>query len=209
MSLAMRSRAVVGADTDVTEAVAALPWGEVEAQLDERGYAVVGPLLSPEECRSIAGLCDDRKGFRSRVVMASHGFGSGEYQYFSYPLPPAVGALREAVYPRLVPVANRWYEAMGMEAAFPATLSGFLDRCHEAGQTRPTPLLLRYHKGDHNCLHQDLYGALAFPIQLAVLLSEPGADFTGGEFVLVEQRPRRQSRPEVVPLARARASCSR
>jgi hypothetical protein len=201
MSLARRSGAVVGAGTDVAEAVGALPWSEIEGQLDERGYAVVGPLLSVEECRSIAGFYDDREKFRSRVVMASHGYGSGEYQYFSYPLPAAVEALREAVYPRLVPVANRWYGAMGMEPAFPPALGGFLDRCHAAGQTRPTPLLLRYREDDHNCLHQDLYGALAFPIQLAVLLSEPGGDFTGGEFLLVEQRPRRQSRPEVVPLA--------
>ena len=133
--------------------------------------------------------------------MARHGFGSGEYQYFARPLPPVVGALREAVYPRLVPVANRWHEAMGIGRSFPPSLEGFLDRCHEAGQTRPTPLLLRYREGDHNCLHQDLYGELAFPLQLAVLLSEPGRDFTGGEFLLVEQRPRRQSRPEVVPLA--------
>lgn len=186
---------------DIARAVEALPWPAIEAQLGELGYATVGPLLSPERCRSIAGLYEDRQKFRSRIVMARHGFGSGEYQYFARPLPPVVGALREAVYPRLVPIANRWYETMGVGRSFPPSLEGFLDRCREAGQTRPTPLLLRYREGDHNCLHQDLYGELAFPLQLAVLLSEPGSDFSGGEFLLVEQRPRRQSRPEVVPLA--------
>lgn len=187
--------------------VAALPWARITAELAEQGHATTGgPLLSAAECRALAALYAEEGGrFRSRIVMARHGFGSGEYQYFAYPLPEAVAALREAVYPRLVPVANRWLEALGQghgRATFPPTLKAFLARCHAAGQTRPTPLLLRYGVGDHNCLHQDLYGPLAFPLQLVLLLDEPGADFTGGELVLVEQRPRRQSRAEVVPLRR-------
>ena len=152
------------------------------------------------ECASLAGLYDDQARFRSRVVMARHGFGRGEYQYFAHPLPVLVGSLREGLYPRLVPLANRWHAALAQPARFPDTHAAFVAQCHAAGQTRPTPLLLRYGAGDFNALHQDLYGPLVFPLQVAVLLSQPGRDFTGGEFVLTEQRPRMQSRAEVVPL---------
>jgi hypothetical protein len=161
---------------------------------------VLKQVLSPDQCRALADLYADRSLFRSRVVMARHGFGRGEYQYFSYPLPEPVAALRSAVYRRLAPVANRWNEALGLESPYPAAHADYLARCHAAGQRKPTPLLLRYEPGDYNCLHQDLYGAHVFPLQLAILLSEPGRDFTGGEFVMTEQRPRMQSRAEVVPL---------
>jgi hypothetical protein len=188
--------------------IAALDWARVADELDGRGCTAVGPLLSPEECRALAALYAEEapgRRFRSRVVMARHGFGQGEYKYFAYPLPAPVAALRQALYPRLAPVARRWHAAMGRDANLPAELDGYLARCHAAGQTRPTPLLLRYGEGDYNCLHQDLYGELAFPLQATVLLSAPGADFAGGEFVLVEQRPRMQSRPEVVPLRQGEA----
>lgn len=187
------------------ERVGALDWAALAAALNARGHAVAGPLLSPAECRTLAALYAAESGFRSRVVMARHGFGQGEYRYFSYPLPPLVAGLRAALYARLAPLARRWYAAMGRAADLPETLDGYLARCHAAGQTRPTPLLLRYGKGDYNCLHQDLYGDLAFPLQATILLSAPGADFEGGEFVLVEQRPRMQSRPEVVPLRQGEA----
>lgn len=157
-------------------------------------------LLSPDECRALAGLYSDETRFRSRVVMARHGFGRGEYKYFSYPLPGMVAYLRSALYPRLAPIANRWNAAMRIDVRYPQTHADFLARCHEAGQVRPTPLLLQYGADDYNCLHQDLYGEHVFPLQVAILLSEPGTDFTGGEFMLTEQRPRMQSRPEVVPL---------
>lgn len=156
--------------------------------------------MAPEECAALAALYGTDGIFRSRVVMARHGFGRGEYQYFSYPLPEPVADLRAWLYPRLVPIANRWNEAMSIDVRYPATHAKFLERCHQAGQLRPTPLLLQYQAGDYNCLHQDLYGEQVFPLQVATLLSEPGRDFTGGEFVLTEQRPRMQSRPEVVPL---------
>jgi uncharacterized protein len=185
--------------------VDSLDWPMLAAALEARGHATTGPLLSPAECRALASLYGAEAGFRSRVVMARHGFGQGEYRYFSYPLPPLVAELRAALYPRLAPVARRWSAAMGREADLPDTHDEYRARCHEAGQTRPTPLLLRYGVGDYNCLHQDLYGDLAFPLQATILLSAPGADFEGGEFVLVEQRPRMQSRPEVVPLRQGEA----
>jgi hypothetical protein len=175
-------------------------WSRLSAELDARGAAVLPNLLSPKDCEGLAALYADASRFRSRVVMARHGFGRGEYQYFRYPLPEPLGRLREALYPPLAEVANRWYEAMGMEVRFPQTLSKFLKRCHAAGQRKPTPLLLRYGEGDYNCLHQDLYGEHVFPLQLTILLSAPGRDFTGGEFVVTEQRPRMQSRAMVVPL---------
>ena len=189
-------------------AVVALPaaaeptvdWAGVSRDLDDYGCAVLERLVPREACVALAGLYQDGARFRSRVVMARHGFGRGEYQYFRYPLPDLVAELRTATYARLAPVANRWHDAMGIEARFPATHAEFLARCHAAGQRKPTPLLLRYDAGDYNCLHQDLYGEHVFPLQLAVLLSEPGRDFTGGDFVMTEQRPRMQSRAEVVPL---------
>ena len=172
----------------------------VEQDLNERGCALLPQLLDRRACEALAGLYAQAEGFRSRVVMERHGYGRGEYRYFAYPLPPLVAQLREHWYERLAPIANRWQAAMGLETRFPAHHAEFLQRCHAAGQTRPTPLLLQYLEGDYNCLHQDLYGEQVFPLQLAVLLSEPGRDFEGGEFVLTEQRPRMQSRPEVVPL---------
>lgn len=177
-----------------------LDWTGIAGELDARGHAHIPGLLDETQCAALAALYDRRDGFRSRVVMARHGFGSGEYRYFDYPLPDTVALLREALYPRLVPIAHRWNAAMGIDARFPATHAGFIARCHEEGQRRPTPLLLRYDAGDYNCLHQDLYGEHVFPLQVAILLSEPQRDFEGGEFVLTEQRPRMQSRAEVVPL---------
>ena len=175
-------------------------WTGVEDGLDTQGCAMLPALLSPQECQVLAGLYADDALFRSRVVMGRHGFGRGEYKYFSYPLPDTVATLRSAIYPWLVPVANRWNAVMGLEVRYPDSHTGFLARCHAAGQQRPTPLLLQYGAGDYNCLHQDLYGDHVFPLQVAILLSEPGRDFDGGEFVLTEQRPRMQSRPQVVPL---------
>jgi hypothetical protein len=184
----------------VSERVAALDWARAGSELDEHACAITGPLLEPGECTTLTDIyaCDER--FRNRVVMAQHGYGRGEYRYFAYPLPEEVAALRAALYPALAEVANRWNEAMGLPVRFPRDLDDFLARCHEAGQTKPTPLLLKYGPGDFNCLHQDLYGEHVFPLQVAILLSDPDADFTGGEFVLTEQRPRMQSRVEVVPL---------
>jgi len=175
-------------------------WQTIAASLDRDGWATIGGLLTPEECRVSTALYDEDRVFRSRVVMARHGFGRGEYKYFAYPLPPRIAELREMLYPHLAPIANRWNEAMKIETFFPPTHREFLKCCHDAGQTRPTPLLLRYGPGDYNCLHQDLYGEHVFPLQIAILLSEPDKDFTGGEFVLTEQRPRMQSRAAVVPL---------
>jgi hypothetical protein len=182
------------------ERVDRFDWATAADELSSHGAALLERLLAPEECRAIASLYPDDTRFRSHIVMARHGFGRGEYKYFSYPLPDAIAVLRSALYPRLAPIANQWNERMGIKARYPDSHQDFLDLCHEAGQLRPTPLLLQYEAGDFNCLHQDLYGELAFPLQVAVLLSEPGRDFTGGEFVLTEQRPRMQSRPEVVPL---------
>ncbi len=175
-------------------------WQEIARLLDSEGWAVLGGLLTLAECRAMASLYDKDDSFRSKVVMARHGFGRGEYKYFSHPLPPHVAELRETLYPHLATLANRWNEMLRSDVRFPSTHRAFLKRCHEAGQTRPTPLLLRYGEGDYNCLHQDLYGEHVFPLQVAILLSRPGEDFTGGEFVLTEQRPRMQSRAAVVPL---------
>ena len=188
--------------TTIEARVAALDWPRIGAALDEHGHATTGTLLTARECAALAAGYDEEAAFRSRVDMARHGFGRGEYKYFAYPLPEPVAALRTAAYARLAPIADRWAEALGETTRFPATLDAMLARCNAAGQSRPTPLLLRYGAGDFNCLHRDLYGEHVFPLQLAVLLDEAGADFDGGEFVLVEQLPRRQSRVEVVPLAR-------
>ena len=185
--------------------VARYDWQALTGELDSFGCAVLKRLMTPQECARIAALYPQEEHFRSHIHMARHGFGKGEYRYFSYPLPELLGGLRTALYPRLADVANRWNERMNLARRYPATHAAFLDECHRAGQTRPTPLLLQYVPGDFNCLHQDLYGDLAFPIQVAILLSEPGRDFTGGEFVLTEQRPRMQSRVEVVPLAQGDA----
>lgn len=177
----------------------------LHADLDERGWSVLPGLLDGMQCAALAGLYDAPDRFRSRIVMARHGFGRGEYRYFVYPLPRLVQNFRESLYRCLVPLANRWHTRMGLETRFPDTHAAFLARCHAAGQPRPTPLLLRYGKGDYNCLHQDLYGPHVFPLQVAVLLSAPARDFDGGEFVLTEQRPRMQSRAEVVPLTQGDA----
>jgi len=191
--------------SDIASRVDAIDWDQAARELDAQGCAVLKGLLSPEECRALVALYPDDSHFRSRIVMGRHGFGRGEYKYFAYPLPPVIAGLRPALYARLRDVANRWNEAMGIAIRYPGDHDAFLKRCHAAGQTRPTPLLLRYEAGDYNCLHQDLYGEHVFPLQVAILLSEPGRDFTGGEFVLTEQRPRMQSRPEVVPLAQGDA----
>jgi hypothetical protein len=180
--------------------IAACDWQALETELDSYGCSVLPGLVSSDECRALAALYAEGRHFRSSVVMARHGFGKGEYRYFSYPLPDLVGDLRTALYPRLARVANDWSGRMGLEQSYPADLESFLKHCREAGQLRPTPLMLQYGPGDYNCLHQDLYGDEVFPIQVAILLSRPGEDFTGGEFVLTEQRPRMQSRVEVVPL---------
>jgi hypothetical protein len=185
--------------------VEAIDWAQTTRELDAQGCAVLKGLLSPDECRALAALYPDDSHFRSKVVMGRHGFGRGEYKYFSYPLPDLINELRPALYARLCDVANRWNEAMGIEIRYPEKHDAFLTRCHAGGQSRPTPLLLQYEAGDYNCLHQDLYGEHVFPLQVAILLSEPGRDFTGGEFVLTEQRPRMQSRPEVVPLGQGDA----
>ena len=185
--------------------VGAIDWARVTADLDARGCAVVDSILSAAECRTVAGFYDDESRFRSHVVMARHGFGRGEYKYFSDPLPAIVSELRAALYPCLAPLANRWNDAMGIDVRYPGRHADFLARCHDAGQSRPTPLLLRYAPDDYNCLHQDLYGEHVFPFQAACLLAAPGEEFTGGEFVLTEQRPRMQSRVEVVPLRRGDA----
>ncbi len=185
---------------DVAARAAELDWDRIGADLDAYGCALTGALLTPEECAAFAALYPSDAPFRSRVVMARHGFGRGEYKYFAAPLPEAIAALRSALYPPLARIAQRWNEAMGIDIRYPASHAEFLSRCHAAGQTKPTPLLLQYGPGDYNCLHQDLYGEHVFPLQVAFLLSRPGEDFAGGEFALTEQRPRMQSRVEVVPL---------
>ena len=205
MNVLFKPTRAAGTDSSVDNRVAQFDWNGVADELSTQGAAILPKLLTPDECRDIAALYPDDNTFRSHIIMARHGFGKGEYKYFAYPLPDLIGELRGALYPRLAPIANGWNERMGLAARYPAAHADFLAACHAAGQQRPTPLLLQYGVGDYNCLHQDLYGELAFPLQVAILLSEPGADFTGGEFVLTEQRPRMQSRPEVVPLRRGDA----
>lgn len=200
MNPAAKSKESTLGQQSIADRVAAIDWQEVSRELDAQGSAPVQRLLSAAECASLAGLYSDEKIFRSRVVMARHGFGRGEYKYFNYPLPQLVAELRTVVYPHLVPVANRWNRAMGIAVQYPEEHPHFIERCHQAGQIKPTPLMLSYETDDYNCLHQDLYGEHVFPLQLAVLLSEPHKDFTGGEFVMTEQRPRMQSRPTVVSL---------
>ena len=182
------------------ERIQTVDWQRAAQELDVQGNAVLEGLLAASECQELRALYEKDDLFRSRVIMARHGFGRGEYKYFEYPLPPLVTELRAALYPKLVPVANRWNAAMGIGVRYPEDHAEFLQRCHDAGQVKPTPLLLKYEKGDYNCLHQDLYGEHVFPIQVALVLSQAGRDFTGGEFILTEQRPRMQSRPEVVSL---------
>jgi hypothetical protein len=191
---------------DVAVRVERIDWNRVAIELDAEGSAVIERLLAPAQCDALRSLYAVERLFRSRVVMARHGFGRGEYKYFDHPLPGLVAALREALYEQLVPGANRWNEAMRIDVRFPRRHAEFIARCHAAGQTRPTPLLLQYAAGDYNCLHQDLYGEQVFPLQVVILLSEPGRDFTGGEFVMTEQRPRMQSRPVVLPLRQGDAA---
>jgi hypothetical protein len=191
--------------TGVACRVAATDWIRVEEDLNGQGYAVIPGLLSIDDCRALSSLYPDDARFRSRIVMTQYGFGRGEYKYFAYPLPDPLVELRTAIYARLAKIANSWNAVLGFEAKYPAQHEAFLDQCHAAGQIRPTPLLLQYGPGDYNCLHQDLYGEHVFPLQVAVLLSQPEEDFTGGEFVLTEQRPRMQSRAAVVPLRRGDA----
>jgi uncharacterized protein len=188
------------------EQIDQIDWSRVAQELDARGNALVEGLLSPDQCRTLAGLYQADTGFRSRVVMARHGFGRGEYKYFSYPLPSLIQTLRTAAYPHLVPIANKWHERMRKEERFPSEHAAFLKSCHEAGQVRPTPLLLEYAPEDYNCLHRDLYGDHVFPIQIAILLDQPGEDFEGGEFVMTEQRPRMQTRAMVLPLKKGDAA---
>jgi uncharacterized protein len=199
MSTPLRAMPVTTTDAAAAR-LQVFDWAGVTDDLDTQGCAMLEALLSPQECRALAGLYADDGRFRSRVVMGRHGFGRGEYKYFGYPLPDTVDSLRSAIYPRLAPIANRWNAAMRIDVRYPDTHAAFLARCHADGQQRPTPLLLQYGVGDYNCLHQDLYGEHVFPLQVAILLSEPERDFSGGEFVLTEQRPRMQSRPQVVPL---------
>jgi uncharacterized protein len=185
---------------DVGAAPGAIDWVGIEDELNRHGAAVLESLLGPVDCRAVAASYTADALFRSKVVMSRHGFGRGEYQYFAYPLPALVERLRSSLYPPLADIANRWNEALGVPVRYPPSHAHFLRRCNEAGQCRPTPLLLRYDSGDYNALHQDLYGVQTFPLQIAILLSQPGSDFSGGEFVLTEQRPRMQSRAQVVPL---------
>ena len=185
---------------DAAERVKAVDWGRVSQDLDAQGSAMTERMLSPAECDALAALYPIDAVFRSRVVMERHGFGRGEYKYFSYPLPDIVAGLRMAFYPYLAPIANRWNTAMKIDVRYPDEHAQYIERCHAAGQLKPTALLLQYGANDYNCLHQDLYGEHVFPLQVAILLSEPDRDFTGGEFVITEQRPRMQSRPHVVPL---------
>ncbi len=191
--------------TPLLSKISSLDWPRIETQLTDSGHAAIGPLLTPEQCRELKAGYEDATLFRSRIVMSRHGFGRGEYQYYTYPLPHLIQSLRDALYPALAAVANKWNHILGSPFIFPAEHSAFQNLCHAAGQMRPTPLLLKYNQGDYNCLHQDLYGELVFPLQVAFLLSEPSRDFTGGEFVLTEQRPRMQSRVSVVQLRQGEA----
>ena len=199
------ARKNTAAPSSIAARVDTIDWSAAESELDAQGCAVLKGLLSGDECRALAALYPDDAHFRSRIVMGRHGFGRGEYKYFAYPLPDLIAELRPALYARLQETANRWNHVMGIDIRYPASHDAFLKRCQDAGQTRPTPLLLQYEAGDYNCLHQDLYGEHVFPLQVAILLSAPGRDFEGGEFVLTEQRPRMQSRPEVVPLTQGDA----
>jgi uncharacterized protein len=189
----------------IADRVAGLDWAHIAETLGTHGAASTGPLLTPKECSELRELYDAKGTFRSHIVMARHGFGRGEYKYFQYPLPAPVQVLRATLYPRLAPIANAWAAKLGQPASFPAGHAAYLKHCHDAGQVRPTPLLLKYSPGDYNCLHQDLYGANVFPLQVAILLSAPNAEFEGGEFVVVEQRPRMQSRAEVISLSQGEA----
>jgi hypothetical protein len=200
----LRERASAAAST-LAARIAALDWTQIAQALDAHGCATTGALLTSGECNQLAASYASDEPFRSRVVMSRHGFGRGEYKYFAYPLPELVAVLRSGLYPPLAEIANRWNESMNVAVPYPSDHAGYLARCHRAGQNRPTPLLLQYGPGDYNCLHQDLYGDLVFPLQVTLLLSRPGEDFTGGEFVLTEQRPRMQSRAEVVPLVQGEA----
>jgi len=193
-------------DGGLAQRLAAVDWQEASDGLNHSGCAVIPQLLTPQDCQALAALYAQPAVFRSRIVMQRHGFGNGEYQYFGYPLPDLVQGLRTSVYPHLAPMANRWYEQMGLQPRFPAEHADFVARCHAAGQQRPTPLLVQYEAGDYNCLHQDLYGEHVFPLQMVVLLAQPGQDFTGGELVLTEQRPRMQSRVEVLALRQGDAA---
>jgi uncharacterized protein len=206
LNIALKGKQDTVLDQRIEARVASMDWARVGTDLDLNGWALLDQLLTGPECEALADLYDHERSFRSTVVMARHGFGRGEYKYFAYPLPDLVAALRPTLYSQLVPIANRWNEAMRIAVRYPKTHSEFIKRCHAAGQRRPTPLLLRYGAGDYNCLHQDLYGEHVFPLQVVILLSEPGKDFSGGELVLTEQRPRMQSRAEVVPLRRGDAA---
>jgi uncharacterized protein len=206
MSTTMEHESKLRAGAPIESRIQACDWTRVHADLDAHGWAMLEHILIPSECRALAALYQDGGRFRSHVVMARHGFGRGEYKYFAYPLPELIDALRTAIYPRLAPLADRWNGVMGIDVRYPATHADFLARCHAAGQRRPTPLLLQYGAGDFNALHQDLYGEHVFPLQAVFLLSQPGEDFEGGEFVLTEQRPRMQSRAEVVPLRQGDAA---
>ncbi|MFC3106973.1 2OG-Fe(II) oxygenase [Undibacterium arcticum] len=206
MNAPLALAAAIGEVQEIADRIKAVDWQRVSTDLDAQGCAQIDGLLSAQECAALAALYPLEGMFRSQVVMARHGFGRGEYKYFSYPLPDLVAGLRTAIYPQLAPIANRWNMAMEIDVRYPARHADLIARCHDAGQLRPTPLLLQYGAGDYNCLHQDLYGEHVFPLQVAILLSEPGLDFSGGEFVLTEQRPRMQSRPEVVPLRQGDAA---
>ncbi len=201
----IETKGLAGETQAVSNKIGVIDWAQVENSLDTNGWAILENILTGEESQELAGLYDTPAIFRKHIIMARHGYGKGEYKYFSYPLPGLIQELRTRLYPRLVPIANRWHETMRQGMQFPSEHADFIERCRQAGQTRPTPLILKYTAGDYNCLHQDLYGEHVFPLQVAFLLSEPGLDFEGGEFILTEQRPRMQSRVEVVPLKRGDA----